>query len=352
MKFDREKLQSAAKIKQWARYTCFSFYLVAAVLTASPAFAADKAATIGYLRVPGPQVVSIVDRKFEKATGYKIRWVPFDTGALAMQALAQGKIDIGHAGSSPIAAAVSVGVDIQLFWIVNDIHDAEALIVRRGAKIEKPQDLRGKRIGVPFASTTHFHLLFALEQFGIPVSAVKILNMTPKLIEQSWQDGSIDAAFLWHPILANLQRRGRTLITSGLLNRWGKPTFDGLVVDRGWAARNDAFMFKFVQTIAEENRSYRENPRRWYTETRATQKIAKFIGTSSLTVPHTLRNYRYPSADEQASSRWLGGGQFGAAALALEFTSTFLREQNVIGRVLPSYKSAVNDRWVKRNSKR
>jgi taurine transport system substrate-binding protein len=308
--------------------------------------AAEREATIGYQKIPGPWIVSIVDRKFEKATGYKIRWVPFDTGARAMQALAQGKIDIAHAGSSPIAAAASVGVDLQLFWIVNDINQAEALVVRRGSGIIEPQDLRRKTIGVPFASTTHFHLLFALEQFGIAPAEVKIVNLSPGKIEQAWKNGTIDGAFIWNPALAKLTRGGKILISSGTLSGWGKATFDGLVVDRRWARNHETFMVKFTKTIAAEDRNYRQNRKRWYTETRAINKIAEFVGIKALSVPFTLSKYGYPSAEEQISSRWLGGGKFGTAALALEFTSKFLRDQNVIGKLLPDYSKVVTDRWA------
>lgn len=121
--------------------------------------------------------MAIADGTFEEVPGYAIDWRKFDSGAKVITAMASGDVQIALAGSSPIAAGVPRGVDMQLFWITEDIASAEALVVRDGSGIVAPQDLRGKKLGVPFVSTTHFHLIFALEQFGIPADEVEMFNM-------------------------------------------------------------------------------------------------------------------------------------------------------------------------------
>ena len=145
------------------------------VLGLGSSIAADKEVTIGYQLVFNPHASAILDGVFEKATGYKIKWRKFDSGAKVINAMASGDVHISLAGSSPIAAGVSRGLDIELVWIYEDIGSAEALVVRNGSGIMSPQDLKGKKLGVPFVSTTHFHTLFALEQFGIDPKEVRIL---------------------------------------------------------------------------------------------------------------------------------------------------------------------------------
>ena len=68
-----------------------------------------------------------------------------------------------------------------------------------GADIQAPQHLKGKRIGAPFASTTHCHTLFALEQFGLEPDEVTIRNMQPPKIAAACDQGVIDATFVWDP---------------------------------------------------------------------------------------------------------------------------------------------------------
>ncbi|MCK5203386.1 MAG: ABC transporter substrate-binding protein, partial [Desulfobacterales bacterium] len=194
------------------------------VLGLGASIAADKEVTIGYQLVYNPHASAILDGTFEKATGYKIKWRKFDSGAKVINAMASGDVHICLAGSSPIAAGVSRGLDIELIYIYEDIASAEAMVVRNGSGIVSPQDLKGKKLGVPFVSTTHFHTLFALEQFGINPKEVKILNMQPNAIAAAWERGDIDAAFVWDPALGRIKKTGKVLITSGTLSTWGKAT--------------------------------------------------------------------------------------------------------------------------------
>ncbi len=199
--------------KIMGRFLALAALLCLATGVTAPSYGADKEVTIGYQLVYNPWKVAIVDGAFEKATGYEINWRKYDSGAKVINAMASGDVQIALAGSSPIAAGVSRGLPIELFWIVEDIASAEALVVRDGSGITAPQDLKGKKLGVPFVSTTHFHTLFALEQFGIDPKEVRVLNMQPNNIAAAWERGDIDAAFIWDPALGRIKKSGKVLIT-------------------------------------------------------------------------------------------------------------------------------------------
>ena len=97
-------------------------FLAAAVLApAALSAAADREVTIGYQKVYNPWKIVVADRTLEKLTAYRINWRAFDSGAQVIEAMAGGDVEIALAGSSPIAAAVSNGVGIELFWITEDI---------------------------------------------------------------------------------------------------------------------------------------------------------------------------------------------------------------------------------------
>ena len=316
------------------------------VLGLGASIAAEKEVTIGYQLVYNPHASAILDGTFEKATGYKIKWRKFDSGAKVINAMASGDVHISLAGSSPIAAGVSRGLDIELIYIYEDIASAEAMVVRNGSGIVSPQDLKGKKLGVPFVSTTHFHTLFALEQFGINPKEVKILNMQPPAIAAAWERGDIDAAFVWDPALGRIKETGKVLITSGTLSTWGKATFDGCVANKTWAAANPEFMVKYIKTLAEVDASYRDNPSAWTPDSRMAKNIIKQVGGNAKDVPGVLALYDFPSLEEQASDRWLGGGKNGGAARALFYTSEFLLKEKKLEKLLPDYGAVVNAKWV------
>ncbi len=308
--------------------------------------AGDKELTVGYQLVYNPWKTAIAAGKFEQATGYKINWRKFNSGAKVINAMASGDVQIALAGSSPIAAGVSRGIDMQLFWIVEDIASAEALVVRNGSGIVAPQDLKGKKLGVPFVSTTHFHTLFALEQFGIRPDELQIINMQPNQIAAAWLRGDIDAAFVWDPALGRIKKTGKVLITSGQLCKWGKCTFDGMVVDRKWGEAHPDFMATFVKVIAEADESYRSNPDAWTPDSPMVKAIVGLVGGNPEDVPGVLALYHFPTIAEQASPAWLGGGKDGGAARALYFTAKFLKDQKKIPALLPDYARFVTPRYV------
>lgn len=308
--------------------------------------AQSKEVTIGYQLIYNPWKVAIVNGDFEKETGYTINWKKFDSGAKVITAMASGDVQLSLAGSSPIAAGVSRGLDLELIWIVEDIASAEALVARDGSGIVAPQDLKGKKLGVPFASTTHFHTLFALEQFGIDPSELTILNMQPSQIAAAWERGDIDAAFVWDPALGQIKKTGKVLLTSGLLSSWGKATFDGMLASKEFTNENPEFMCKFIKTIAKADDAYRSDTAAWTPESDEVKAIVKLIGGAAEDVPTVLALYDFPTLDEQLSDRWLGGGAEGGAARALKFTSEFLKQEKKIPAVLDDYGQFVNPKWA------
>ncbi|BAL25441.1 taurine ABC transporter substrate-binding protein [Azoarcus sp. KH32C] len=320
--------------------------LVGTTVVAGSAFAEQKEVTIAYQQIVGPLLVAIADGSVEKATGYKVKWRQFESGAKVATAMTSGDVQIGVIGSSPVTAAVSRDVDIQLFWILDDINEAEALVVRNGSGIDKPQDLKGKKLGTPFVSTTHFHTMYALEQWGLKPSDVQVLNMQPNQIAAAWERGDIDAAYVWDPALARIKQSGKVMITSGELSKKGKATFDGMAANRAWAEANPEFMAKFVKAIADADASYRNNPQSWTADSPQVKAIVKAIGGDASEAAAALKLYRYPSLEEQASSAWLGGGQQGGVGKALKATAEFLKDQKRIDTLAPDYGKYVTPKYV------
>ncbi len=302
---------------------------------------------VGYQRIYNPWKAAIADGEFERATGRTIVWKRFDSGAQVVAAMDEGAVDLGVAGSSAIAGGASRGLPVALFWIAEDIGAAEALVVRDGAGIVMPQDLRGKRLGAPFGSTAHFHTLFALSQFGMAPEDVDLRDMQPPALAAAWNRGEIDAAFVWEPALGQLVKTGRVLIASDLLSRWGKATFDGMIVRKPFADANRGFMCRFVATLAAADDRYRSDPESFAPGRDNARKVADIAGGDHNDVKAALDLYTFPTLEEQASARWLGSGAEGGASRALYFTSAFLLEQKTIDTMLPDYGAAIDDSFLK-----
>jgi taurine transport system substrate-binding protein len=325
---------------------------MAAVLAlGATAAAAQKTVTFAYQDMMNPWRWVQQSGEVEKATGYKINFRQFGGGGDVIRAMASGDVQLGEIGSTGIATAISQGMDVELFWILEDIAAAEALVVRNGSNINSIADLKGKKIATPFVSTAHFQLLYAMEKAGLKPADAQILNMRPPEIAAAWGRGDIDATFIWDPVLTTAKKDGKVLMTSGDICKQGACTFDGLVVTRKFAKENPQFMVALVKALAKADANYRANPGAWSATSEQAKAVAKWSGGKVEDVPASMKLYGFPSLQEQASPAWLGGGANGAAAKALTQQANFLKEQGRLTSVVPDYSKSVTTEWVTKASK-
>lgn len=321
-----------------------------AAFAAAPAWA-QKEVTIAYQDMVVPYRMAQEAKELEKTTGYKVNWKQFGGGGEVIKAMASGAVQIGEVGSAGIAAAVSRGEPLELFWILDDIGDAEALVAKNGSGINSVADLKGKKIAMPFNSTTHFHTMVALEQAKINPADVQILNMRPPEVRAAWQRGDIQATYIWDPVLAEVKKDGKVILTSGKLSaETGKATFDGYVVNKNWAKDHRDFMMAFVKILANADEKYRANKAKWTPDSAEVKAVAKWSGAKPEDVLNSMGLYRFPTIAEQ-NSKWLGGGKNGLAAKALTATAQFQLSQKQIEKTLPDYSTVVNASYVQAAAK-
>ena len=315
--------------------------LVFALAASLPAWA-QKTVTFAYQDMMNPFRWVQQTGEIEKATGYKINWRQFGGGGDVIRAMASGDVAIGEVGSAGVATAISQGMDVELFWILEDIAAAEAMVARNGSNINSVADLKGKKVGVPFVSTTHFHLLYAMELAGLKRNDVQVLNMRPPEIAAAWERGDIDATFIWDPVLASVKKNGKVIVTSGELCKKGKCTFDGLIVSKKFAAENKDFMVALVKAIAKADADYPANATAWTSDKDKVAAVAKWSGGKPEDVGAAMALYGFPSLADQTSPAWLGGGANGGATKALTETAKFLKDEGRIQQLVPDYSKSVN----------
>lgn len=315
-----------------------------AALISGTVLAQDKV-RIAYQTVVEPAKVAQADGLYEKATGKAIDWRKFDSGAEVITAVASGDIQIGYVGSSPLAAAASRELPVETFFIAAEIGSAEALVVRNGAGVDKPADLVGKKVAVPFVSTTHYSLLAALKHWGIDPKKVEIINLRPPEITAAWQRGDIAAAYVWDPALGQIKANGKVLTDSAQVAKWGAPTFDAWIVRKDFAQQNPDFVTAFARITGEAYAAYRKDPKAFSSNAANTDKIVKLTGAKPAEVPELLAGSKFPTLSEQATL--LGSG----TVKAVTETSSFLKEQGKVDKVLADYGPYVTPKFVQAAAK-
>lgn len=302
---------------------------------------------IAFQTVVEPAKIAQADGLYEKATGSAIEWRKFDSGADVITAVASGDIQIGYVGSSPLAAAASRELPIETIFIAAEIGTAEALVVRNGAGVNAGKDLVGKKVAVPFVSTTHYSLLAALKHWGVDPKKVSILNLRPPEIAAAWQRGDIDAAYVWDPALGQIKASGRVLTSSAEVAQWGAPTFDAWIVRKDFAEKHPEFVAQFVKVTGEAYAAYRKDPKAFVADGANVDKIVRLTGAKKEEIAELLSGSKFPTLAEQGSTALLGG----ATVKAVTQTSEFLKEQGKVDKVLPDYKGYVTARFVQAAAK-
>src|SRR5918997_4567180 len=172
---------------------------------------------LGYQSFPSGDLIVKNNRWLEEALpDYNIKWTKFDSGADVNTAFIAKELDFGALGSSPVARGLSAPLNIpyKVAFVLDVAGDNEALVARNGSGVNTIADLKGKRIGTPFASTAHYSLLAALEQNNLSANDVALVDLQPQAILAAWERGDIDAAYTWLPTLDQLRKSGKDLITS------------------------------------------------------------------------------------------------------------------------------------------
>lgn len=300
---------------------------VAACAQSEDAEGAPSQVRIGYQISTNGAVILKHNGWLEEALGIPVEWQQFDSGADINRAVASGAIDIGLAGSSPVATGIAAGLTYRVAWIYGVIGDSEALVAKPDRGIETLSDLRGKKVGTPFGSSAHFVLLKSLEGVGIATSELEIFDLQPDDIAAAWFRGDIDAAYLWAPALSRLKEDGGQVVQSSAVLAETGPFSGDLGVVR--AAFADRYPDVVAEWVRQEDRAvhyFRDNP------DQAVADVAEEFSIPVESARTQMMGNLWLDASEQTGDRYFGTSDApGQLANELLETVRFLRAQGLIG---------------------
>lgn len=303
------------------------------------AFRADAVnVTVAYQTSAEPAKVAQADNSFAKESGASVDWRKFDSGAGVLRALASSDVQIGNIGSSPLAVAAAQKLPIEAFLLASQLGNSEALVVKK--TITSPKDLVGKRIAVPFISTTHYSLLAALKHWGIKPSQVQLINLQPPAIIAAWQRGDIDGAYVWAPAVNELEKEGKVLTDSAEVGSWGSPTLDVWVVRKDFAEQHPEIVTAFARSAIDAQQAYLNSPDSWLKQPDNLSKLSRLSGVPEAQVPGLVKGNTYLTAQQQVE-------QLGKPVnKAIVDTAQFLKAQGRVPQADNDYSSYVTSRFV------
>lgn len=298
-----------------------------------------KEIKIGTMDLVNPDLVARKEKYYEKQLGIKVKIVKFDSGKDVNTALAAGSIDASELGSNPTALGIGNGLNYDVIYIGDIIGSAESLVVKNNANVNSVSQLKGKKIAVPFASTSHYSLLNALKQAGLKESDVKLLDLEPNDIHAAWKRGDIDAAYVWYPVLNNLVKDGKILTGSVKLAKQGIITADLVVARRDFAKSNKNLVVRYIKALNQANDLDQKN------KEQSIKDISEILNISESDAKFQRNGFEWIDGKKQISKEYLGEN----IANVLKNTADFLKEQGSIKKspTLKEYKDHVQTKYLK-----
>lgn len=134
---------------------------------------------------------------FFKRHGVDLTIENYQTGSYAVNDLVAGKVDVATASEFALVLQGFKTGDLRAVGTISTADNVE-VVARRDRGIEKPADLRGKRVGVPRNTGADFFLRTFLSFSGIRPEEIRAVDLKPSEMVEALSEGKIDAV-CWIP---------------------------------------------------------------------------------------------------------------------------------------------------------
>lgn len=285
----------------------------------------------------GGSIVSKAEDYFTETMGDGVEVKKFDAGRDINTALMSGSADFGNFGIVPTAVGLTSGNDFKVIYIECLIRNSEALVVREGSGIESVEDLAGKKVAVTMASSGHYGLMCALEDAGMTVNDIELVDMDPASTFAAWERGDIDAAYTWNPTLLRMASSGgKVIVTAGDLAKIGHQTINFHVVRTAFAEEHPETVEAYVKALGMGIALYNED------EEKALEIMADYLEMTTDQVKELMTD-DYVLLQDQAEA-------FGEDEVAKNIlqVAEFLRDNDQIqdAKDLDFFKAAIDTSYV------
>src|SRR5215470_13513439 len=200
------------------------------------------------------------------AVKYDLVWEDYTSGPPITSQMLAGKLDIGVMGDYPLL------VNLARFQETNSLRSVivsmtgynmygsgNSIVVPADAPIYRFEDLRGKKVSVPYGSAAHGMLLKALVDRGLTPDFFTLINQAPPIGATSIQEKKIDAHADFCPWGELMEFKG-----------FGRKIFDGSqtsvaylhgpVVRKDFLEKYPEIVVAYLKAVVEANEWITRNP--------------------------------------------------------------------------------------------
>jgi NitT/TauT family transport system substrate-binding protein len=211
---------------------------------------------LGYMKIVDNAAMFVaMEKGFFKAEGLELETVPMAGGALIVQGVTSGDLQIGWTNVISLYQAHAEKFDFKLIaggaTNVKGTHESHAIQVLKSSPIIRASDLEGKTVAVnTLNNIVHLMAMAWIDKNGANSSKVKFVEVPFPQMEAALVGGKIDAASIHEPFATAAVGKGQTRV---LAHPWGDVLPKFLIASwfasEKWIAKNKEMGQAFVRAI-------------------------------------------------------------------------------------------------------
>jgi sulfonate transport system substrate-binding protein len=267
---------------------------------------------------------------------YDIVWEDYTSGPPITNQMLAGKLDIGVMGDYPLLVNLARFQETQSLRSVivsmtgyNMHGSGNSVVVPADAPIYKFEDLKGKKVSVPFGSAAHGMLLKALVDRGLNQDYFTLINQSPPVGATSIQEKKIDAHADFCPWGELMEFKG-----------FGRKIFDGSqaavaylhgpVIRKDFLEKHPDIVVAYLKAVIEANEWITKNPEE------ATTKQEQWTSIPKEVLYLYFGRGGFLTLDATIKPKWVE---------VLKYDATVLQKMNIIKTI--DVEAGIDDRYIK-----
>jgi len=267
---------------------------------------------------------------------YDIVWEDYTSGPPITNQMLAGKLDIGVMGDYPLLVNLARFQETQSLRSVvvsmtgyNMYGSGNSIVVPTDAPLHRFEDLKGKKVSVPFGSAAHGMLLKALVDRGLGQDFFTLINQSPPVGATSIQEKKIDAHADFCPWGELLEFKG-----------FGRKIFDGsqasiaylhgAVVRKDFLDKHPEVVVAYLKAVVEANEWITRNPEE------ATTKQEQWTSIPKEVLYLYFGRGGFLTLDATIKPRWVE---------VLRYDATVLQKMGIIKQV--DVEGTIDDRFLR-----
>lgn len=163
---------------------------------------------------------ALLEAAGEANTDYKVTYSLYPNGGPGfLEAVPSGAVDMAFMADTPSIFAQAAGLPVKAISVATTLKEGESTVeifAAADSKVRDLADLKGRKVATTEGTILQYTLAKALEEEGLSLKDVQVVNLSPPDAIAAFDSGDVDAVTALDPQLSQLAAKGAMTIGDGV----------------------------------------------------------------------------------------------------------------------------------------